>query len=96
MWTLHLEIEDGEFAGQRIFDRAVFSKAALPRAKMIFKSLGIDTRGSCELTPDSIVGRRCQVEVVIKPYIDDDGVERFTNKVTYQGYSPVDDGDLPY
>jgi hypothetical protein len=96
MWTLRLEIEDGEFAGRSIFDRMVFSKAALPRAKMIFNCLGIDTRGSRAVTPDTIIGRRCRVEAVIKSYADDDGVERFTNKVPFEGYAPVDDDGLPH
>ena len=96
MWKLRLEIEDGEHAGRVIFDRLVFSPRAMPRVKRICQCLGVRVEGQLELTADMLVGRRCQVRVLVGDYIDQDGEARTNNTVPYDGYEAAPDDDVPF
>lgn len=96
MWKLRLEIEEGEHAGRVIFDRLVFSPAAMRRVKRVCACLGLKTAGTQELTPEMIVGRYTMVRAVIEDYIDQEGEARSSNAVPFDGYAPVDDDGLPH
>lgn len=96
MWRLRLEIEEGEHAGRAIFDRLVFSPAALRRVKRVCQCLGLDTTGRQDLTPDMLVGRLCQVHAVVEDYIDQDGEARSSNTIPFDGYAPVSDDGTPF
>jgi hypothetical protein len=96
MWLLHLEIEDGEFAGRVIFDRLIFSKKALRRVKKALWCLGVDVGGTKNVPPNSLVGRRCSVHAVVEDYFDQEGEARTSNAVPFDGYAPVDDDGLPH
>ncbi len=90
MWKVRFEVERGPYAGRAIFDRLVFSPAALRRVKTACECLGVDVRGKLDLTPDMILGRACKVRVIAEDYTDQEGETRATNSVPYDGYAPAD------
>lgn len=95
MWKVRLEIAEGEHAGHALFDRLVFSPAALRRVKRVCQCLGLDTAGKRELTPEMLVGRLCMVHAVVEDYVDPEGETRTSNAVPFDGYAPVEDDGLP-
>jgi hypothetical protein len=91
MWNLRLVVTGGPHEGRLIFDRIVFSDAALERAKLFCYCLGLDVSGELDLTPDLIRGRTCGVRVKIEKYEDNERRTRLRNVVPFAGYEPRDD-----
>ena len=90
LWKLRWVITEGPNQGRILFDNMVFSQAALKRVKHIYGSLGLDTAGEVDLTPDRIKGRSCRVTVDIEEYEDQEGRMKTRNVVPFAGYEPVD------
>ena len=71
MWSLILEVNEGEYQGQKLFTHIVFSEKALPRAKkaiMILKSELLDGPFNPEEQAEELVGIDCAARVDIKKY----------------------------
>lgn len=95
MWNLRLEIDEGPHARRVVFDRLVFSPAAMKRVKLICQCLKVSTSGKRELTPEMLLGRLCRVNVLVRDYVDQEGESRSSNTVPFDGYAPVEDDGLP-
>ena len=91
MWRLRFVVEEGEYAGRYIFDKLVFSDAALTRVKLICSRLGLDVSGKVELTPELIEGCTCVISVQIEDYEDNEGETKTRNIVPFKGYDYSDD-----
>jgi len=91
MWSLKLNIIDGEHAGRKIFDNMVFSAAALKRAKLICSRMGINTTTEMDLEPEMLVGQQCMVDVEIEEYEDAEGKPKKRNKIPFAGYYRIED-----
>ena len=105
MWNLQMVVDDGDYQGRKVFDKIAFSRAALPRVKLLCEQLGLDVNGVSILEPERLIGRAVHVTVEIQSYTDRYGEEKQTNKVTFAGYrkaggppasSPEPDEDLPF
>lgn len=90
MWSLRLEVQDGEYNGRVIFDNMVFSSAAMKRVKLICSRMGIDTSGEVDLSPADLQGRMVIVETVIEEYTANDGSQKKRNTVPFAGYHKYD------
>ena len=86
MWNLQMVVDDGDYRGRKVFDKIAFSRAALPRVKLLCKQLGLDVSGVSVLEPERLIGRAVHVTVEIQSYTDRYGEEKQTNKVTFAGY----------
>jgi hypothetical protein len=86
MWNICFRIQEGAYEEQCIYDNLVFSDAALKRARLFFSSIGVDTSGQLEVTPDEVEGQRCLVSVTTEEYTDGNGRRRRRNKVPFKGY----------
>lgn len=85
MFSMKFSVVRGDYKNKHFYDNVVFSKAGLPRAKLICKSMGINVAGEVELTPNSFRGKEVMCEVC------KDGEY---NAVTYAGYKPIE--QLPF
>lgn len=92
MWNLRLKILEGPCSGRCVFDRLVFTPAAMKRIKLVCARLGIDTSGELDLTPKMLRDRTAYVTVQIEDYVDDEGKERSRNRIPFDGYEAVDSG----
>jgi hypothetical protein len=90
MWRLRYVIEQGAYSGRCIFDRLVFSEAALPRVKLICSRLGLDVSGELDLRPELIEGCSCVLSVEIDEYEDEEGGTKSRNVVPFAGYDYPD------
>ena len=88
MWRLKFVVTEGEHASRYIFDNAVFSKAALPRVKLICACLGLDVTGAVDLNLEDLLDRCCTVSVYGDEYEDFEGYTKSTNRVPFDGYEP--------
>ncbi len=73
MWTLQLEIEDGEYAGRTLFHHVSFSEKALPRTKKtisrILPELLEGPFNPEEVADDGkLLGIRCRAVVTVTRY----------------------------
>lgn len=100
MWSLWLQIEQGEHQGKMIFDNITFSEAGLPRVKLVCSRLGIDmnVEGHIDLSTDMLEGKVADVTVEIDDYQDKHGNTRTKNVVEFAGYERVEDPNnaLPF
>lgn len=96
--NLRLRVVQGEHEGAVIFDKFHFTARALPRLKLLLATLGIDTGGQVDITPQLLEGRRCVVDVVVDTYVKSDGSEGRSNMVPFAGYHEAEDGEsyAPY
>jgi hypothetical protein len=92
MWRLRLEVLVGEHRGRFVFDNLVFSARALDRLRCFCQSIGLDTSGELDLTPQMIQGKVCRVEVRVEP--GNDGQASVRNKVPFRGYEPLADSEV--
>jgi len=79
MWTWIFEIEDGEFAGRKLFYHTVFNEGGMPRVKRTLARLKTDDGYEAQLlsnrfSPSAVaeegrlLGARCRVRVDIRMY----------------------------
>lgn len=90
MWNLRFEVIEGEHRGRVVFDRLVFSQAALKRVKLICSRMGIDVSGPVSLTPAMMKGKTCFLTVQIEEYLDDEENAKKRNTVPFAGYERAD------
>lgn len=95
MWKLKFEVIDGDYVGRHIFDNMVFSKAALPRVKLMCSRLGMDTSQDQDFEPDDIEGKSCWVIVEVEDYEDQYGKPKKRNKVPFAGYEKISKDSVP-
>lgn len=92
MWKMRFEVVEGSYMGRFIFDHMVFMGKGFERLKHLCLALGLEVSGELDLTPDSILGRTCFVEVEIAKYPDRNGKMKEGNQVTFAGFTPVPTG----
>ena len=61
MWKIPFRITDGPYQGYVIPENLVFSDRAMPRARLLFESLGVDVSKEIDMDPGLIEGRSCSV-----------------------------------
>ena len=99
MWKLRWAVESGEFAGRILFDNLVFSPKAMPRAKLICASCGLDVTGEVDLEPSMLMGKRARVTVYVEEFRDDAGIAKVRNRIPFGGYASIgspDDNNCPF
>jgi hypothetical protein len=85
-WSLTLEVlTKGDHYGRKIFDSIFFTPETKSRRKLILKRLGLDVEGETVYDQTDLIGKRCQVTVVVEQRLKH-GVEVEGNKVTFAGY----------
>ena len=90
MWNLRFQVMEGESVGRYVFDRLVFSAAALKRVKLVCSRLGLNVDGEMDLTPQMIIGRSCLLAVQNEEYEDGEGTKKMRNVVPFAGYEKTD------
>jgi hypothetical protein len=98
MWKLRWTVEGGEHAGRLLFDNLVFSPKAMPRAKLVCESCGLDVSGTLDLEPPMLLEKRARISTFIEEFRDEQGVSKARNRIPYGGYAPVggDDDGCPF
>ncbi len=90
-WGIRWEIAHGDFQGRTAcWDSLHWSERGLPRVKFVLQTLGFDTEGEMELSPQAIEGMEAMVQV--QPEEREDpvtGIRRIQNRVPFAGYSPA-------
>jgi hypothetical protein len=82
MWSLRLEVVDGDDKGHVIWDNLVFNKGGMGRVKMLYKQLGYVTEGPFkELKPDDLLRGVLFCNVILREYQG-----QFQNAISYDGY----------
>ena len=72
-------------------DGISLSPRAMSHAKHVLDKLGFDVSGEVELTPESLDGRRVQVQIVLEEREDPaTGRRQVRNRVPYRGYESAD------
>lgn len=92
MWNLKFEIKQGDQKGRYIFDRLIFSTAAMPRVKLICSRFGLDVSGEINLDPGMIAGKFIYVTAEKDSYYKD-GKQIPTTKVPFAGYEHFGGGE---
>jgi hypothetical protein len=64
-WTLIWAVVQGPHAGRRISDQLRFGPADLPSVRLLYASLGLPLAETMDVRPVQIIGRLCEVEVVV-------------------------------
>ncbi|MCG3204354.1 MAG: hypothetical protein KCHDKBKB_01069 [Elusimicrobia bacterium] len=90
MWNVRFQVMGGEHMGRYIFDRLVFSSAAIKRVKLVCSRLGLDVSGELDLTPQMIIGRSCLLSVLNEEYEDGEGAKKMRNVVPFAGYEKAE------
>ncbi len=73
MWTWRVEVEDGDFAGRKLFTHTTFNEGGLPRTKKAIMRVAPELLEG-PFDPEEVaasgvmVGKRLRVRVDIKPY----------------------------
>ncbi len=73
MWTWRVEVEDGDFAGRKLFTHTTFNEGGLPRTKKAIMRVHPQLLEG-PFDPEEVaasgvmVGLRCRVRVDIRPY----------------------------
>lgn len=91
MFSLQLEVEDGDYAGRKLFTNITFSQKALGMAKLTLKALGASYYDATDFVPsqetaNELVGLRGRAQVAIEKYEGED-----TNRV--KNIKPALDGE---
>ena len=74
MWSLQLEVNDGEYERRKLFHHIVFSAGALPFAKASLKALApemLDKPINPQEGADELVGKTCIAVVGVGKYQDE-------------------------
>lgn len=95
MWNVRFEVIEGDQKGRAVFDRLVFSQAAIKRVKLICSRLGLDVSGSLNLTPELVKGKTCYLNVQIEEYLDEEENPKKRNVVPFAGYERADKAAAP-
>ena len=90
MWNVRFEVIEGEHKGRAVFDRMIFSQAAIKRVKLICSRLGLDVSGPMNLTPEMVKGKTCYIAVQIEEYLDEGKNAKKRNVVPFAGYEKAD------
>lgn len=90
MWNVRFEVVEGTHKGRVVFDRMVFSDAAMKRVKLICSRLGINVSGPVNLTPEMLKGKTCLLTVEIEEYLDEHQKAKKRNVVPFAGYEKAD------
>ncbi len=94
MWRLTWTVLNETHRGRLVFDRIFFSEAALPRVKLLYIAVGIDTSKEMELTSNNLLDKYAMVTVEVQEYKDNEGRKMEGNKVAWAGYSALEPGDV--
>jgi len=89
-WRIKLEIIGGEYDGRIVTDNIFFTEKALPRAKIIWGSLGLETKGIKHEKPEKLLERKCFIFVEIGSYTDDEGNKKPKNVIPFAGYEHLE------
>lgn len=89
MWRLRWQVKEGDYTGRLLFDNLVFSQRAMPRAKLICASCGLDVTGEVELTPEMLMDRNVMITTIVEELEDDHGVNKVRNEIPWDGYRSV-------
>ena len=91
LW-FRLVVDSGDHAGKlAAVDGISLTPRAMSRAKHVLDKLGFDVSGEVELTPESLDGRRVQVQIVLEEREDPEaGRRQVRNRVPYRGYESAD------
>lgn len=95
MWNIKMAITtQGPFWGKLVWDRIVFSKKLIERAKLIFNAFGFNTVEGYEADdPLALIGRTAQIEII---HEKNEGTDpRYAGKIQskvrfFDGYSAAD------
>jgi hypothetical protein len=90
MWNVRFEVIEGEHKGRAVFDRMIFSQAAIKRVKLICSRLGLDVSGPMNLTPEMVKGKTCHLTVQVEEYLDEGQNPKKRNVVPFAGYEKAD------
>jgi hypothetical protein len=94
-WGVRLVVAEGEFTGRlAAWDSLVFNAKCQARLRHVFAALGLPARGTVDVEPDDLVGRRAFVEIRPSEYASPGGETIRRNEVPYAGYRAVT-GDGP-
>lgn len=77
MWTVRVEVEDGEYAGKKIYTHLSFSDAAMPGTKMAIKTFAPEILSDPQYQPFApkkladegyLLGKKARVRLGIEKY----------------------------
>jgi len=74
MWALKMVVEDGDYAGRKLFTHLIFSEKMMGRTKKAIRTLGAADLLEGPFNPKSadvteaLVGKRCRIQVDISEY----------------------------
>ena len=83
MWTITLQIEGGDYDGQLVEDRLVFSVAALKLLRVVAKAFGLPLPLD-GIEPADLMGKRVLIVTT-----EDEYNGELKAKVTFAGYKPA-------
>lgn len=77
MWTLQLEVVDGEFAKRKLFTHAVFAPSSMPRTKKTIAAIAPELLNgpfNAKSVADGglLLGRQCRARIDIRKYMGED------------------------
>ena len=95
-WALKLVVDRGTYAGKiAAWDGLSFSERGLPRVKSVLHRLAVDTKGTVELQPADIIGRKAVVTIIDGEWTNEATGERILRtEVPFTGYRRLDEVDL--
>ncbi len=85
MWKLKLNIEEGEFAGKKLFTQLVFNDGGYGNIKKLYSAIfGSKLPKNCETT--DLIDEKVAADVIITEYNS-----KKYNNIAYAGFSAVDE-----
>lgn len=91
-WGLRLVVAEGEFTGRlAAWDGLVFNAKCQARLRHVFSAMGLPARGTVDVEPNDLVGRRVFVEIRPSEYTPPGGETIRRNEVPYSGYRALAD-----
>jgi len=92
-WSIEYSVKGED--KKKIFDSLYFTEKTLNRVKHFFNVLGLDTTQEITYLPLDIIGKKINVDLKIRTYIDKNGQERETNEVDIWSAEPVKTSSKP-
>lgn len=90
MWSLKLNIEEGDFKGRKVFTNLVFNEKGLSNVKKLYSCIfGTKLPKTCE--PSDVEGEKVVVDVVITEY---EGKKQ--NNIPFAGFKPCETERVPF
>ena len=97
-WELTWEVQAGPAKGQTFRDWMTLSQGALPRIKVLYSRVGLETTGKAKLSAADVVGKECYVlfEQDEKRIKDENGrwvgTGEWRLRVAFAGFRAIEDG----